>query len=127
MMRGFLSLKMGLVLVLLFTMQCIHAQQKKKQATSKTVAAAQKSKAVNKSVATYKIIEAADNTWCYDIYIDNHMIIHQPSVPGLPGNRGFYKQEDAAKVARLVMYKIQHNQMPPTVSKHEMDSLKIKL
>lgn len=125
--KGFCSLRLVWVLVFLFAMQCIYAQQKKKQPSGKATATAQNSKAVKQSVASYKIIEAPENTWCYDIFIDNRMIIHQPSVPGLPGNRGFDRQEDAAKVAQLVLHKIQHNQMPPTVSRNEMDSLKVKL
>ncbi len=76
---------------------------------------------------TYKIIPAEANTFGYDILSDNKTYIHQPSIPGLPGHAGFRKKQDAEKVAKLVMYKLSHNIMPPTVEKRELDSLKVKL
>jgi hypothetical protein len=76
---------------------------------------------------SYVIIPSSDNTYGYDILSDNKKVIHQPSKPGLPGNTGFDKKEDAEKVAKLVIYKLSHNIMPPTVEKRELDSLKIKL
>lgn len=84
---------------------------------------------VKPSVSTlgFTIIPSASNTFGYDILDNKKKIIHQPSVPGVPGNKGFAKKTDAEKVAKLVMNKIRDNQMPPTVSKHELDSLKIKL
>lgn len=74
----------------------------------------------------YQIILSEGNTYGYDIVSQNRKIIHQPSKPGLPGNRGFERKTDAQKVAGLVMHKISLNQMPPTVSKHELDSLRVK-
>ena len=81
------------------------------------------------SVSTlgFTIIPSAGNTFGYDVLDNKKKMIHQPSVPGIPGNKGFAKRADAEKVAKLVMNKIRDNQMPPTVSKHELDSLKIKL
>ena len=81
------------------------------------------------SVSTlgFTIIPSAGNTFGYDILDSKKKLIHQPSVPGIPGNKGFAKKADAEKVAKLVMNKIRDNQMPPTISKHELDSLKIKL
>src|SRR5688500_1340032 len=54
---------------------------------------------------TYKIIDAPNNTFCYDVYADGRLMIHQSSSPGLPGNEGFKTKEDAVKVAEMVMYK----------------------
>ena len=75
---------------------------------------------------TYKITNSEQNTFGYDILDYNRPMIHQPSVPAMPGNKGFTKKEDAEKVAKLVIYKINRNIMPPTVTKQEIDSLKIK-
>ena len=69
---------------------------------------------------TYKIIPAAKKTWCYDILADGKLMIHQPSVPGLPGNEGFKTKEAAQKVADLVIEKIKKGEMPPGVTKEEM-------
>jgi hypothetical protein len=75
---------------------------------------------------SYKIIPAEQNSFGYDIFDANRKLIHQPSIPGLPGNKGFNKKDDAEKCARLVIHKINLNIMPPTVTKKELDSLQIK-
>lgn len=72
---------------------------------------------------TYNIIDAPNNTFCYDIYSGGKLTIHQTSKPGLPGNEGFKTKEDAIKVAELVMYKIRKGEMPPTVTEAEMKEL----
>lgn len=61
----------------------------------------------------------------YDIYVFEALFIHQPTIPAVSGNRGFKTKEYANKVAELVTYKIKNNIVPPTVSIHEMDSLKV--
>jgi hypothetical protein len=38
---------------------------------------------------TYKIIDAPNHTFCYDVYADNKLLIHQTSIPAMPGNEGF--------------------------------------
>jgi hypothetical protein len=55
---------------------------------------------------TYKIIDALKQTYCYDIFADGRLVIHQSSVPALPGNEGFKTKQDATKVALLVIEKI---------------------
>lgn len=72
------------------------------------------------SKLTYKIIPSANNTWCYDILADGRMMIHQPSVPGLPGNEGFKTKAVAQKVADLIISKIKNGEMPPSVTLDEM-------
>ena len=54
------------------------------------------------------------------------MMVHQPNIPAVMGNRGFSTEEDAAKTADLVMYKLKNNIMPPSVSVSELDSIGIK-
>ncbi len=93
--------------------------------TAKSSKAAQ-SNTSNNMVLSYQIIPAEGNTFGYDILDHGKKLVHQPSKPGMPGNKGFRKKSDAMKVAKLVIYKINHNQMPPTVSKQELDSLKVK-
>ena len=72
---------------------------------------------------TYNIIDAPNNTFCYDVYAEGRLMIHQSSAPGLPGNEGFKTREDATKVVEMVMYKIRKGEMPPTVSIDEMKEL----
>lgn len=61
----------------------------------------------------------------YNILIDGTLFIHQNSIPSLPGNTAFPSQEKAELVANLVIHKLKNNIMPPSVSKQELDSLKI--
>ena len=85
--------------------------------------------AAKKSVPqlSYQIIPGVQNSFGYDIISGTKKLVHQPSVPGLPGNRGFNRKEDAEKCAKLVINKINNNIMPPTVTRQELDSLHIKL
>jgi hypothetical protein len=74
---------------------------------------------------TYKVIEAPKHTHGYDVFADGRLMIHQNSVPALPGNEGFRTKEDATKVALLVIEKIRKGEMPPTISIDEMKKLKV--
>jgi hypothetical protein len=73
----------------------------------------------------YKVLQLNNNTWVYDIYKDEKILIHQTSIPGMPGNDGFKNKTDAEKVARLVIEKLKKGEMPPTVSIEEMKNLKV--
>lgn len=84
-----------------------------------------KASAFANSNLTYKIIDAPNNTYCYDVFADGRLMIHQTSIPGLPGNEGFKTKEDAAKVADRAIEKIRKGEMPPTVSIEEMKELKV--
>jgi len=74
---------------------------------------------------TYKVIDAPKHTYGYDVCGDGRLMIHQTSVPALPGNEGFKTKEDATKVALLVIEKIKKGEMPPTISIDEMKKLKV--
>ena len=77
------------------------------------------------SKLTYKIIPVANNTFGYDIFSDWKKLVHQPSIPAVPGNDGFKSIPDAEKVAKLVISKIKKGEMPPTVSTDELKNLKV--
>lgn len=72
---------------------------------------------------TFQIIASPNQTWGYDIYRNNQLTIHQPSVPGLPGNQGFKTKEDAEKVAGLVIRKMKKGEMPPTITRDEIETV----
>jgi len=74
---------------------------------------------------TYTIIPAVNKTWGYDINAGKKLFIHQPSIPGLPGNEGFKKKADAEKVAKLVIGKIKKGELPPGVTLEELKKLKV--
>ncbi|MBI1344605.1 MAG: DUF4907 domain-containing protein [Terrimonas sp.] len=76
---------------------------------------------------TYKVYAVDKTFFGYDIYIRNKKIIHQPTIPGITGNKGFFSMKDAEKVAQLVIQKMNRGESLPSVSKEELVSLKIKI
>lgn len=79
------------------------------------------------TVLTHTIIESVDHTFGYDIYNAGKLMIHQPSVPGVAGNKGFKTKADARKVATLVISKIKKGEMPPTLTTEDLKRLNITL
>lgn len=71
----------------------------------------------------YKIIKNTDHTFGYDITANGKLLIHQPNIPSLPGNKGFSTKRAATKSALLVISKLNKKIMPPTISRKEADSL----
>ena len=78
------------------------------------------------SDTTYRIISSTPDTYGYEILINGKAFIRQKNVPGLPGSTGFKRKEDAEKAARLVLKKLTAGFMPPSIDKHELDSMKVK-
>ena len=78
------------------------------------------------SDTTYRIIPSIDNTFGYEILINGKTLIRQKNIPGLPGLNGFKRKADAGKTAQLVLKKLSAGIMPPSIDKHELDSLKVK-
>jgi hypothetical protein len=74
---------------------------------------------------TVKIIPAANKTFGYDILIKGRPMIHQPNIPGLPGNDGFSTKEKARKVAEFVVKKIRNNEMPPAVTREDLNGMAV--
>jgi hypothetical protein len=112
-----------------FSTNAQQANKSKKKSTQKSAQNNQKtpefpsSESFKNAKLTYKIIPAPNNTWCYDIFKDGSMCIHQNSIPGVAGINGFTTKEKAEKVAQLVVTKIQNGEMPPTVSLEEMKAV----
>jgi hypothetical protein len=112
-----------------FSTNAQQANKSKKKSTQKSAQNNQKtpefpsSESFKNAKLTYKIIPAPNNTWCYDIFKDGSMCIHQNSIPGVAGINGFKTKEKAEKVAQLVVTKIQNGEMPPTVSQEEMKAV----
>jgi hypothetical protein len=61
--------------------------------------------------------------WGYDVFIFGGMVIHQPNIPAVNGNRAFSTKEDAEKVGNFAIDKIKRNIMPPALSIEELESL----
>lgn len=73
----------------------------------------------------YNTIDSQNHTFGYEISADGNKIISQPNIPGLPGNDGFRTKNDAQKVARLAITKIQKGDFPPTISYEELKKLNV--
>ncbi len=74
---------------------------------------------------TYNLIPGINNTWGYDILVDNRMKIHQPSIPSLPGNEGFKTKEGAEKVAKLAVEKMKSGEKLPSITTEELKKLDV--
>jgi hypothetical protein len=74
---------------------------------------------------TIKIISSVKKTFGYDILLYGKPLVHQPNIPGLPGNEGFTTKKRAKKVAEFVVKKIRNNEMPPTVTMDDLSKMDV--
>ncbi len=63
--------------------------------------------------------------WGYQIYKGTKLMINQPTIPAIQGNRSFTTEKEALRVGDFVLSKIKKNQFPPTISTEELKSLGI--
>lgn len=66
-----------------------------------------------------------DGSWGYEIAVNDRRMIHQPHRPAIGGKAGFANEKQAQAVGELVMYKIEHGIMPPSVTAVEVDSMEM--
>jgi hypothetical protein len=72
---------------------------------------------------TYKIIAGLDGTFGYDIYNNGKLLIHQETIPSIPGKNGFSSPVRAEKTALSVIRKLKMNQNPPTITSNELKAM----
>lgn len=60
--------------------------------------------------------------WGYEIRKNLKPFIYQQFIPAIEGNKAFADKRSAKKTGRLVLSKLQHNQLP-TISKEELKEL----
>jgi Domain of unknown function (DUF4907) len=78
----------------------------------------------NSSKALFvKTILQTDNTWGYDIFDADKLLIHQPHIPAMSGNIGFTTVAQAERVAAVVVTKMQQGESLPTMSAKEIQAL----
>jgi hypothetical protein len=70
-----------------------------------------------------KIIPSAKKTFGYDILLNGKPLVHQPHIPGMPGNEGFTTKKRAQTVAEFVVKKIRNNEMPPMVTIDDLNEM----
>lgn len=64
-----------------------------------------------KKILSYHCFKT-DQGWGYDVTLNHKVIIHQPFIPGVPGQTGFSSKEQADTVARIVIEKIKSGEIP---------------
>ena len=72
-----------------------------------------------------RVFRNSDSTWGFTIYMNGKIYIHQPLMPGSKSTSGFKSENDASKVAGLVVKKIKNHISPKFVNENELDSLGI--
>ena len=73
----------------------------------------------------WKIIDAPNNTHGYEIYADGKLLVHQTSVPALPGVNGFKTKIDAQNCAKYIIAKIEKGEFPPAVTEEELKKIRV--
>lgn len=63
--------------------------------------------------------------WGYVILNNDQPYIRQPHIPAVAGMKGFKTEQDAIKTAEYVIYKLEKNIFPPSITIEELDSLEI--
>lgn len=119
-----LSLKLtAAVLLMLFIAAGLPATSlSADEASGKKEVKEQKNPYANAEI-TIKIIPSVNNTFGYDILLYGKPLVHQPNIPGLPGNEGFPTKERAQTVAEFVVKKIRNNEIPPTVTIEDLNKM----
>lgn len=77
------------------------------------------------SDTTYRITPSVANTYGYEVLINGKAFIRQKNIPGLQGSTGFKRKKDAEKTVQLVLDKMAAGIIPPSIGKHELDSMKV--
>jgi hypothetical protein len=65
--------------------------------------------------------------WGYQVILNGKTVIDQPTVPGLPGQRGFASEALARKVGERVVSKLRRGQFPPTLTPPELSQLGVSV
>jgi hypothetical protein len=82
----------------------------------------------NMSMKTFEVKDTTSGKslgWGYDIYIADHRTIHQPIIPGIPGNNYFKTEELAKKTGSFVLDKMKKAGTLVSVTPEDLDKLGI--
>lgn len=116
----------GVLISLIVIVGGIYLYQKSKHSslteTPNPLAVSLSNPYANSTIET-KTFQNDDKSFGYDILVDDHIYVHQPSVPAVGGNAGFKSEVDAEKTGEFVAEKIKNNILPPTVSPEELKTL----
>lgn len=77
----------------------------------------------SKSKYRFESFETQNVGWGYSIYEGSKELIRQPHIPAIQGTQGFATKDQADRVAKEVVRKLDNGIMPPTLSIEEMRKL----
>ncbi len=66
-----------------------------------------------------------ENEWGYDIYQNNKLLIHQPTIPAIEGVKGFSSDQKAKITATYIVQKLRSGIFPPVISIVELKALNV--
>ena len=73
-----------------------------------------------------KCFQSDNDSWYYEIYYKDQLLIKQENIPSVKGAKKFKFKEDASKVGSLVIKKLEEGNAP-TISFSELKKLNIHL
>jgi hypothetical protein len=120
-----LSLKLTMVVLSMLPIGACHTGASLSTGSSSPQEAKQSENPYANAEITTKILPSVNNTFGYDILLYGRPLVHQPNIPGLPGNEGFITQERAQTIADFVVKKIRNNEMPPTVTMEDLNTMSV--
>ena len=88
--------------------------QTKNSSAGKKPDASSAAKPAAKPVYQYLVTKASIG-YGYMIFSDGKLYINQPTIPVVPGSKGFTDTTSAGRCAKLVIEKLQKGMMPPAV------------
>ncbi|QJD77916.1 DUF4907 domain-containing protein [Spirosoma rhododendri] len=65
--------------------------------------------------------------WGYDVLNHGNLIIHQPAIPGIAGDRGFADEAQARRVGERVISKLQQGRGMPAITQEELRAMNVSL
>ncbi|MEM9001397.1 MAG: DUF4907 domain-containing protein [Bacteroidota bacterium] len=71
-----------------------------------------------------KVLQEGQDTWSYEIYLDDHLYIKQTWIPGISGKQKFASEVDARTIGDLMVQKLDNGDIP-SISKQELDENRI--
>lgn len=110
-----------IIVVLMVLCACQQPEKTKKEEAVITRDGTELTQRVNYEISTLLLSKG----WGYQIRKNGKLILDQPTIPGRPGLNGFQSQEDAQKVAELVVSKLKAQVFPPTVNEDDLKNLNI--
>jgi len=65
--------------------------------------------------------------WGYDVLSQGRVILHQPTIPGAAGDRGFANENQARQVGERVISKLKKGEGLPTITPDELRDMNISI